>query len=543
VDATLSLPQRVFLERSPLLSNFADHFPEPLTALDFTTLVRAGLIGIGTFAGNLGLQMRTLEQILPVSADGAMRFRPGPPAPRLALLALPFRLYCAWKRAALSEWIDVDLPFIEAEARSIAEMDLASADASQLIRIAHRMQAVLEEASRRRFQKYFTTGLLHAQIVRVLVRIAVGRERVGETVRQLHVGIPHHTALMNRDLRELVQFAAGRPDFAALLESDAPPAVWQRLLEDPSAKTLLEQFLRFLSRYGARSASGMLPVPSNRTWAEKPELVVGLVQALLRSPRESSAGADEYTVQRQAVEAVLSALNRGLKRRLRLGPLFERSLDQSRQFVVVREASLHEGETRIASAREVVREIGRRLEVAGVLDRAQDVFHLRFDELETAMTGQLPAGTVKERVAVRTRQHRDWIAASARGENWVRMAVGLGRGKGAGSDSEPDVLRGLPASAGRASGAARIVHGQDEFHKLQPGEILVCPATAPAWTPLFAIAKAVVTDVGGPLSHAAIVAREYGIPAVLGTGRATRLINDGQTIRVDGAAGLVEIAS
>jgi pyruvate,water dikinase len=79
------------------------------------------------------------------------------------------------------------------------------------------------------------------------------------------------------------------------------------------------------------------------------------------------------------------------------------------------------------------------------------------------------------------------------------------------------------------------------FHEFQVGEILVAAITTPAWTPLFAMAAGVVTDVGGPLSHSSIVAREYGIPAVLGTGRATRILHTGQTVTIDGTAGTVTI--
>jgi pyruvate,water dikinase len=540
-DAALSFAQRVFLERSPLLANFADHFPEPVTALDFTTLVKAGLIGIGAFMQQFGLRMRTVEEILPATADGAMRFRPGPPKPRPGLLALPYCLYRVWKLNALREWLDVDLPFIRTEERSFPEMDLPAAGAAELVRAAGRMQAVLEEVSRRRFRKYFATGLLHTQAVRVLARIAVGRADAGETVRKLHMAIPHSTALMNRDLHQLVDFAAARPELARLLQSDAPPEVWKKLLQQPAAKALLESFLAFLGRHGARSASGMLPVPSQCTWAEKPEVVVGLVQALLRCPRGSSSLSDDEQEQRRAVESVMSGLDRGARRWLRLGRVFERSLEQSRQFVLIREASLHEGETRISGAREIAREIGRRLAMTGVLENPGEVFHLRLEELLPALTGDLPAKTVKQRVSVRIRQHRRWLAAARQGENWARLAAGLGPTSRKSSVGSDKVLRGLAASAGRVSGVARVVRGQDEFHKFQPGEILVCPATAPAWTPLFAVAKAVVTDIGGPLSHAAIVAREYGIPAVLGTGRATQLIADGQSISVDGAAGVVEI--
>ena len=86
-----------------------------------------------------------------------------------------------------------------------------------------------------------------------------------------------------------------------------------------------------------------------------------------------------------------------------------------------------------------------------------------------------------------------------------------------------------------------MIHGPGEFSQMRPGDILVAKITTPAWTPLFALASGVVTDVGGPLSHSSIVAREYGIPAVLATGVATRRIQDGQTITVDGSAGTITL--
>jgi rifampicin phosphotransferase len=104
-----------------------------------------------------------------------------------------------------------------------------------------------------------------------------------------------------------------------------------------------------------------------------------------------------------------------------------------------------------------------------------------------------------------------------------------------------DRLKGVAASAGTVTAPARVVHGPEDFDQMQPGEVLVAAITTPAWTPLFAMASAVVTDVGGPLSHGSIVAREYGIPAVMGTGVATRRIHSGQVITVDGNAGMVSL--
>jgi pyruvate,water dikinase len=107
--------------------------------------------------------------------------------------------------------------------------------------------------------------------------------------------------------------------------------------------------------------------------------------------------------------------------------------------------------------------------------------------------------------------------------------------------TDPDVLAGNAGSPGVARGPARVIRSITEAVKLQPGDVLVAETTAPPWTPLFALAAAVVTDTGGILSHCAIVAREYAIPAVVGTGLATTTIQDGQLVEVDGNAGLVRL--
>jgi rifampicin phosphotransferase len=100
-------------------------------------------------------------------------------------------------------------------------------------------------------------------------------------------------------------------------------------------------------------------------------------------------------------------------------------------------------------------------------------------------------------------------------------------------------LRGFAVSPGRVSAPASVIRSPDDFARMEPGTILVCPTTTPAWTPLFSQAKGLVTDVGGVLAHGSIVAREFGIPAVLGTGEASERIQHGQRITVDGDRGLV----
>ena len=107
--------------------------------------------------------------------------------------------------------------------------------------------------------------------------------------------------------------------------------------------------------------------------------------------------------------------------------------------------------------------------------------------------------------------------------------------------ADGSVITGMAASAGVVEGVARVVTSADQLHTVQQDEILVATITAPSWGPIFGRIRATVTDIGGMMSHAAIVCREYGLPAVTGTGRATTTIKSGQRIRVDGSAGRVEI--
>jgi pyruvate,water dikinase len=111
----------------------------------------------------------------------------------------------------------------------------------------------------------------------------------------------------------------------------------------------------------------------------------------------------------------------------------------------------------------------------------------------------------------------------------------------ANNEQSGDTIKGFGASAGKVTARACVMLGPEDFSRMQSGDVIVAGITTPAWTPLFARASAIVTDIGGPLSHSSIVAREYGIPAVLATGVGTRRIQDGQIITVDGGAGTVSL--
>ncbi len=193
--------------------------------------------------------------------------------------------------------------------------------------------------------------------------------------------------------------------------------------------------------------------------------------------------------------------------------------------------------------RRAVLRIGEALVSGGVLAAADEVFFLTRGEVLAALQqDRLGAGVdVAERRARRAEQSRLVPPLLIGDVNPVLRRVWAAFPRALGAAPSPTALvSGSPASAGLASGPVRIIRGPDEFDQLQPGDILVAPMTAPAWTPLFSRAAAVVTDVGSAAAHASIIAREYGIPAVVGCGDATARLRTGMRVTVDGTTGNVE---
>jgi pyruvate,water dikinase len=195
--------------------------------------------------------------------------------------------------------------------------------------------------------------------------------------------------------------------------------------------------------------------------------------------------------------------------------------------------------------RECVFRLGTAAVASGAIDREEDAFFLSRPELVGCATG-----TSSKALQARISERRDdWercrrltppLALGTMPKLLERMLGSLEVVRTERAAPE-GALRGDPASPGRASGRVRIIRGPSDFDTFQQDEVLVAQLTAPAWTPLFARAAAVVTDGGSLAAHASLVAREYGIPAVVATGDATSRLNDGQLVTVDGSAGLVEI--
>ena len=248
----------------------------------------------------------------------------------------------------------------------------------------------------------------------------------------------------------------------------------------------------------------------------------------------------------QATQTMLTRLQ-GLRLRI-----FRRLVRVAQGFAPLREDALADVGLGWPVLRRMLREVGRRLVASDVIATPDDVFWLKWDELRAAaptLDAHQHLGNYRVLVA---RRRAAWERERAQTPPVALPLKGGARLFGIdfssvlparGDQPEGDLLKGIAASPGQVTSQARVIHGPDGFAQMRPGDILVARITTPAWTPLFALAAGVVTDVGGPLSHSSIVAREYHIPAVLGTGVATERLRSGQRVTVDGDAGTVVVAN
>ncbi len=227
---------------------------------------------------------------------------------------------------------------------------------------------------------------------------------------------------------------------------------------------------------------------------------------------------------------------------------FDKTLKMGQAMAQVRENAIADIGLGYPVLRALLRELGCRFVQAGVIGEAEDIFWLPADKVEdvvTALTrGDAPVN-LAESVAQRKVKHaalKNVTPPPMLPPRKKYMGIDMEAFTPAAEESHSaGMLKGIAASAGKVTAPACVLRGPEDFDQMRPGCVLVAGATTPAWTPLFAMASAVVTDIGGPLSHGSIVAREYGIPAVMGTGVATRRIQNGQTITVDGGAGTVKL--
>ncbi len=315
---------------------------------------------------------------------------------------------------------------------------------------------------------------------------------------------------------------------------DAPTGDWREFQE---------RFCRHLQEFGhlIYDLDFAKPLP-----LDDPAPMLEAIKMYLRgegaNPHERQQTLESKRV--QAVERILHRL-KGLRRWA-----FTKALNWAQPLAEAREDGIAAIGLGYPLVRQHLLELGRRLVAAGVVERPDDIFWLREDELERAVAA-LMRGEPPSPMMELIQERRSYQRAAKRvtpppvlPPSKTVWGINVESFTAADQSSQASgTLKGAGTSAGRVTAPARVLHGPEDFDQMRPGDILIAGITTPAWTPLFAMASGVVTDIGGPLSHGSIVAREYGIPAVMGTGVATTRIRSGQIITVDGSAGVVTISA
>ena len=346
-------------------------------------------------------------------------------------------------------------------------------------------------------------------------------------------------------LYDLALFCREQPSLAACLmetETQLLEQHWKDQLApaevDPAAwQAWQSRFRSYLDEYGHSiyDLDFMKPIPADEP-APLLEMLRLFLDGTIKSPYERQQAAVEK--RETAMQTTLSR-TKGLKLKV-----FRTTLRWAQHLAPWREDGIANIGLGYPLLREMLAELGNRFTRLGWLDQADDIYWLTAEEVERSISGlgdPLYRDNIRQRKALwqGQKQAAPPSMLPPKKRIWgIKMDAFVPVSAEAQTGG---VLKGLGASPGKVTGLARLLTGPQDFDQMRPGEILVATSTTPAWTPLFGMAAAIVTDIGGPLSHGSIVAREYGIPAVLGTGVATRRIHSGQCLTVDGSAGIVTL--
>lgn len=385
---------------------------------------------------------------------------------------------------------------------------------------------------------------------------------------ELLQGVPGvRTQEGNLELRGIAWRVAQDEVARAFVQRETPASLWSALHSDrlPSSIDWLRESLdRFMDEYGHRGPGEM--EAAEPRWVDQPELILSSFCDYVRAPERWNP--QEVTAQQRRAREAAGARIRELLRTQRFDRvkwrLINMQIHQARRLQPLRENPKFTLLELALQQLRLWRALAGRWVERGLIAETGDVYYLQIGELETLADRSddpLVVARMTSRIRRRRLQHLAWSArdpvplrdhagrplgatANEPGVSQVPTSEPeAGASARAEDDSLPLTLRGIAASSGVIQGLAHVADSVAAGRRLAPGEILVARFTDPGWTPIFATAAAVVTEIGGVLSHGAIVARELGIPAVVNVQRVTRLVRPGDLLRVDGASGRVTILS
>ncbi|GAB3898529.1 phosphoenolpyruvate synthase [Larkinella knui] len=361
----------------------------------------------------------------------------------------------------------------------------------------------------------------------------LGEKNVADTLSQsVENNITSEMGLALLDVADVIR---PYPEVIAYLQREKSGNFLEELISLEGGKETQEAILAFLEKYGMRCA-GEIDITRTR-WSEKPATLIPVILTNLKhfepgeGKRKFEQGRQEAMKKERELLERLTHLPDGEQKARET----KRMIDLVRNLSGYREYPKYSIVSRYFVFKQAILREAERLVQAGVLSEKEDVYYLTFDELgDVLRTHQVDHGIINQR-------KEEYKHYEKRKPPRVITSEGeVITGQYKRENLPADAIVGLAVSSGVIEGRARVILSMEEAD-LEEGDILVTAFTDPSWTPLFVAIKGLVTEVGGLMTHGAVIAREYGLPAVVGVDQATRLIKDGQRIRVNGTDGYIEI--
>jgi pyruvate,water dikinase len=544
----------------------ASHFPAPASPLGRSIVYPTANAAAPELCAEFGMLAESLQigdiggwhYIRTVPIGG--RERTPPPAPLLGLIARLHPTMRARNRAAravargraravIERWWTELQPALDERAAGLLAVDLTTLTDSQLL--AH-FEAVVDLWADGVRSHVFVLG---AHMVEIHPLLSATHDLLGwDAVKSLDL-VTGLSIRSTEPARQLALLANRIRDDAALrreFETIDTGTLARLAAIDPDWAA---DFEAYRGTFGVR---GLSRDPADATIADRPLLILRMIADQLAADFDPGAP-DRASASRrsEAREEARNLLrNRSAEDRWR----FEDALARAERAYPLREDNVFVAlQAPVGLIRYAALEVGRRLAERRLIDTPDDVFCLEYPEVRATVK----TGADQRPLVLRRKGERAWVLAHPGPASYgvppgpppslrylppeLRyvteaffsvMSLAINPGV-AGSHGDPSI-RGVAGSPGRYRGPVRVVMDESEFHKIRAGDVVVCPVTQPTWSVMFPVMGAVVTDSGGVLSHPAIIAREYRIPAVVATGNGTAVLRDGQIVEVDGSAGLVE---
>lgn len=488
-------------------------------------LLSPGLLARISGAGDVGPVRDTYQRLSP------WRFLSRLPLtiPRqlFSQLAMP-RVARRWQRA------------FQREHRAFLARDLSRCDAAQLIEVL----ATLDASFNRTGEVMLACSsnfLLSYVIVSEALRWLGGDDAAAEEAA-LFSGLTRvSSAAPGLELLEMARFIQDRPRLSRVFTAQEPEvdvdALEQRLRDEPQGRIVLRRLERFLDHWGHRAP--LEAEVATPRWRDDPSFLFEVIRGHLlhgeRLPSARDIEADQVRLREETTQLIRKHFLTGS------GVFFRALLRWSQHNARRREALRSLVVATLERYRRFMLEVGARMTSRGDLCEPDDIFFLTRDEVLSWLRDETSSTRWRYLVAYRQSLHQAFQGAPAPPDTFTLQGTQELLPSAPLQPVSGDQLTGLPGAPGTITGPVRVIRSLDEGEhlRLRPGEILVAPFTDVGWTPLFLVAAGLVTDRGGPLSHSCVVAREYGIPAVVNTQIATSMLETGEIVTVDGSRGVV----